>query len=434
MLSALPEGSALVLPAASSTYRTGDVAYPFTQQSDFYYLTGFSEPDATLVCVKAEGREQSILFCESKDEEKARWNGPVLGEVDALTVLGVDAAYPLDEIDDVVTVLLENIATLYFSFDAAETDTGFSQVQNWVLSAKQRFRHSARVPDTLKDSAIILHAMRMQKHADEVSLMRQAGSVSACAHRDVMALIHPGITEQRIQAELLYRFMLGGCAQEAYPSIVAGAERACVLHYEKNNETLRSGDLVLIDAGGEYKHYAADITRTLPVNGKFNDAQRAIYNIVLSTQKTLFDAIKPGITMAALEKISVESLTRGLLDAGILTGDFDTLLKTQAVRRYYPHGFGHMLGLDTHDVSVKECFGDSYTVNLAAGMVITVEPGIYILSDDSSVDEQFRGIGVRIEDNVLVTETGYDILTNEAPREIAEIEACMGKGAHGKIL
>ena len=415
------EGNIALIGSASMHTRNRDVNYPFRQDSDFYYLTGFNEPDALAVFVPGRAQGEYILFCREFDAKKALWEGAHSGLEGATTHYDADDAFPIDDLDDILPGLLENKTKVFYPMGCnLELDHNLLE---WINHIRNQSRSGIIAPGELVSLALILHEMRLFKSAEELKLMRRAAEVSAHAHVRAMKACKAGLYEYQIEAELIHHFIDNGLRSVAYPSIVAGGKNACTLHYTENNSKLKNGDLLLIDAGAECDHYAADITRTFPISGRFNEAQKQLYQLVLNAQTAALEQIKPGLPWNLAHDASVEILTQGLLDLGLLKGKLKKLIKDEKYKQYYMHRIGHWLGMDVHDV------GD-YKIKqewrlLEAGMVLTVEPGLYIPPDCKSVDEKWRGIGIRIEDDVLVTPTGHEILTSGVPKSIADIEALM---------
>lgn len=415
------EGNIALIGSASMHTRNRDVNYPFRQDSDFYYLTGFNEPDALAVFVPGRPQGEYILFCREFDAKKALWEGAHSGLEGATTHYDADDAFPIDDLDDILPGLLENKTKVFYPMGCnLELDHNLLE---WINHIRNQSRSGIIAPGELVSLALILHEMRLFKSAEELKLMRRAAEVSAHAHVRAMKACKAGLYEYQIEAELIHHFIDNGLRSVAYPSIVAGGKNACTLHYTENNSKLKNGDLLLIDAGAECDHYAADITRTFPISGRFNEAQKQLYQLVLNAQTAALEQIKPGLPWNLAHDASVEILTQGLLDLGLLKGKLKKLIKDEKYKQFYMHRIGHWLGMDVHDV------GD-YKIKqewrlLEAGMVLTVEPGLYIPPDCKSVDEKWRGIGIRIEDDVLVTPTGHEILTSGVPKSIADIEALM---------
>jgi Xaa-Pro aminopeptidase len=413
--------SVALIASASASVRNRDVEYPYRQDSDFHYLTGFDEPEA--VAVFAPGRKQGeyILFCREFDREKAIWTGRHAGLEGARNAFGADEAFPIDELDKVLPGLLENRERVYFPIghDPKIDRQVFSAVNN----VRARVRTGVRAPFEFVSLEHLLHEQRLIKTSHEIQLMQKAAEVSVRAHKRAMSVCKPGKYEYEIEAELLYEFTRHGMRAPAYPCIVAGGHNACVLHYTENKDVLKDGDLLLIDAGAEYENYAADITRTFPINGRFSESQRLLYDLVLEAQLDAIEQVRPGNRWNAPHDAAVHTLTKGLVKLGLLEGRVSKLIKDEAYKKFYMHRTGHWLGMDVHDVG--EYRSDGEWRSLEPGMVLTVEPGLYVAPDCHDVDPKWRGIGIRIEDDVLVTKDGCEILTAGLPKTAAEIEAFM---------
>jgi len=412
--------SIAILPAAREKIRSRDTEYHFRQDSDFYYLTGFDEPDAVLVLLPERPHGEYVLFCRDRDPAKEIWDGYRAGPDGACEKFGADDAFPIDDIDEILPGLLEGRERMYYSLGKDADFDG--RLMSWVEGLRAQASSGAYPPGDFLDLDHLLHDMRLFKSAAEQKVMQRAGEISSLAHRRAMQSCRPGMMEYQLEAELLHEFAVNGARHAAYTTIVGGGKNSCILHYIDNSEVLRSGDLVLIDAGCEYKGYASDITRTFPVNGKFTPAQKALYEVVLAMQEAAIEAIKPGNHWDEPHEVSVRVATIGLVRLGILTGNVDELIACGAYKRFYMHRVGHWIGLDVHDVGDYKV-GEQWRV-LEPGMAMTVEPGLYIAPNDESVARKWRGIGVRIEDDVVVTKTGYHLLTN-APKTVNEIECLM---------
>jgi Xaa-Pro aminopeptidase len=420
-------GNIALISSAGVRVRNRDVDYPFRQDSDFYYLTGFNEPDALAVFIPGRSQGEYILFCREFDEKKALWEGAHAGLEGAIKHYAADDSFPIDDIDDIVSGMLENKTKVFYPM-GRDTDLDHS-LQEWIRHIRSQSRSGVVAPAELASIEPIVHEMRLFKSAAELKLMRYAAQVSAQAHVKAMQLCVAGKYEYQVEADIVHHFMQSGLRNVAYPSIVAGGKNACTLHYTENSDKLKNGDLLLIDAGAECDHYAADITRTFPVSGTFSEPQALLYQLVLDAQFAAIEQIRPNVPWNAAHDASVEVLTKGLVKLGLLKGSVSKLIKNEKYKQFYMHRIGHWLGMDVHDV------GD-YKVNqewrlLQAGMVLTVEPGLYIPENCKSVDKKWRGIGIRIEDDVLVTKNGYDILTHEVPKTIAEIETLMAEAKSG---
>lgn len=421
VLNQVAEDAIVIIPAAHELIRTGDSTFAFRQQSDFYYLTGFNEPDAILVLARFNHQDRFILFTRPRDPAKELWDGKREGLEGAVKNIGADEAYLFDEFTTKLPTLLENRCEIYFPIGhCAHFDETIIQA---MKSLQRMVRRGVNAPQQLRNVAPIVHEMRLIKSEAELAIMRQAGAISVEAHKRAMKTCQPGMYEYELEAELTYVFTKKGCRYVAYTPIVGGGANACILHYVTNEEQVKDGDLLLIDAGGEFHNYSSDITTTFPVNGKFSPEQKALYELVLSAQQAAIAMIRPGIRWDELQQKIVRILTQGLVDLGILSGHVDTLIEQGIYRRFYMHLSGHWLGLDTHDVGTyKE--GDAWRI-LQPNMVFTVEPGLYIAAGSEGVAPKWWDIGIRIEDNVRVTADGYEVLTSGIPRTVDEIEAFM---------
>jgi Xaa-Pro aminopeptidase len=421
LMSIMADNSIAVLAAAPEQVRSKDTLYPYKQSTNFSYLSGFSEPCAVMLLIPNREQGECVLFCRDKDPLRETWDGLRLGPVEAKQTLALDDAFPIDDIDDILPGLLENKSHIYYS---AGKDKAFDkQLIQWIDEVTLDKESDAQPCCEQVDLDHLLAELRLIKSAAEIKLMRKAADISAEAHCRAMRFCKPGQYEYQLQAEIEHQFMMSGATGPAYTSIVGGGKNACILHYIENQSALKAGDLVLIDAGCEYQNYAADITRTFPVNGKFSAAQAAIYDIVLAAQTAAINCITPGVTYDQANKATIEVITQGLVKLGILTGDVDQLIAEGAYREFYMHSVSHWLGMDVHDV------GD-YKINnqwrvYEAGMLLTIEPGIYISADNQNVDKKWRGIAVRIEDDILVTKAGREVLTDGVPKQRDQIESLM---------
>ncbi len=419
-LAAAMRGGVAVLPTAPERTRTRDSHYPYRFDSYFYYLTGFREPDAVLVILAGENA-RSILFCRDRDPEREIWDGFRYGPERARAAFGVDEAHPIGDLDKLAPDFLADRGAVHTPLGA---DPAWDvRITGWINQVRARARTGVAAPSELKDVCATLDEMRLIKGPEEIALMRRAAKITAGAHRRAMRAARPGRVEYEIEAELLHEFRLHGAQGPAYPPIVAGGERACVLHYVENDGALKDGELLLIDAGCELHGYAADLTRTFPVNGKFSAEQREIYQLVLAAQAAAIAAVKPGNLWEAPHRAAVKVLTQGLIDLKLIKEGLEQAIETETYRKFYMHRTGHWLGLDVHDVGDYKRGGEWRA--LVPGMVLTVEPGCYIRGGED-VPARFGGIGVRIEDDVLVTEVGAEILTEGAPKSIPDIEALVG--------
>jgi Xaa-Pro aminopeptidase len=415
------KGNIALIGSASERTRNRDVNYPFRQDSDFYYLTGFNEPDSLAVFIPGRKQGEYILFCREFDEKKALWEGAHAGLEGATARYKADDSFPIDDLDDILPGMLEDKGKVYYPI-GRDSDLDHNLLV-WINHIRSQSRTGVTAPGELASLEHILHEMRLFKSPEEIKLMRCAAEVSANAHVKAMQKCKPGMYEYQIEAELIYNFIQGGLRAVAYPSIVAGGNNACVLHYTENADKLKSGDLLLIDAGAECDHYAADITRTFPVSGRFTEPQKQLYQLVLDAQVAAIAQVKPGLPWHMAHDASVEVLTKGLVSLGLLKGKVSKLIKEEKYKQFYMHRIGHWLGMDVHDVGDYKL--DKEWRLLEPGMVLTIEPGLYIPADCQTVAEQWRGIGIRIEDDVLVTADGYEILTSGVPKTIEEIESIM---------
>ena len=426
-------GSVAVLPTAPEVLRNGDSDYPYRHDSSFYYLTGFTEPESVLVLVAAHGDKpaRAILFCREKNVEREIWDGYRHGPEAARTAFGFDDAYPISELDTHMARILANAPALYYA--VASNAALDAQVTGWIKAVRAQGRTGTTAPDTVVNVLPLLDEMRLIKDADEQALMLRAGEISGGAHARAMRAAKPGMFEYELEAELLYAFRKHGAQFPAYTPIVASGPNACILHYNVNDRQMQDGDLVLIDAGCELDGYASDITRTFPVNGRFTDAQRTLYELVLAAQDAAFEAIAPGRPYSAFHEAALRVLVQGMLDLGLISNyaTVDDAIANKAHVPFYMHGTGHWLGMDVHDVGAYRDVtqADKPSRPLQEGMVVTVEPGIYVRPADG-VPERFWHIGIRIEDDVVVTRDGYRLLTASAPKTVAEIEAIVGT-THG---
>ncbi|MEQ5836071.1 Xaa-Pro aminopeptidase [Marinobacter mangrovi] len=414
--------SIAIVPAAPERVRNRDVLHPYRQDSDFYYLTGFEEPDAVLALIPGREHGEAVLFCKERNPEKELWDGFLMGPEGAIEKLGFDDAFPIADIDDILPGMIEGRSRVYYPLGK---DKAFdNQVMDWVKTIRSKVRTGAHPPGEFVALEHSLHDLRLYKSAAEIKVMAKAGKISAEAHCNAMKRARQGGHEYNLEAELLHTFMSHGARSTAYPSIVGSGANGCILHYIENRAPLKDGDLVLIDAGCELDNYASDITRTFPVSGRFTDPQRAVYEIVLAAQDAAIEAVKPGNHWNHPHEAALNVLTQGLIDLGILKNmTLEEALEQEAFRPFFMHRTGHWLGLDVHDVGDYRV-GGAWRV-LEPGMVLTVEPGLYIAPDNMDVDEQWRGIGIRIEDDVVVTKEGCRVLSEGAPKTIADIEALM---------
>ncbi|MEY8216169.1 MAG: Xaa-Pro aminopeptidase [Colwellia sp.] len=426
LLAKMPNNSIALFPAASELTRSNDTEYAFCQNKNFFYLTGFNEPDALLALLKNEqGHTESILFSLPKDALHEIWQGRRIGQIKAVQDYGIDKSFEVAEIDNLLPDYLDGKSQVLLGF----SDHDFAaQVFIWLKQVQSSMRQGAKTPQHLTDADPIVAELRLIKTDNELALMRQANHISGLAHQRAMKKCQVGKFEYQVEAEILHEFARHGARHPAYASIVAGGDNANILHYTANSDVLKNNDLLLIDAGAELSGYAADITRTFPVNGQFTAEQKAIYQLVLDAKNLAINAIKPGMSFAKLNVLANAFLTQGLLDLGILEGDLNELISDKKVKEYFIHGLGHWLGLDVHDVGDYHINTDREQLRVfEVGMVMTIEPGLYIPLSDLSVEAKWRGIGVRIEDNIAVTEKGFENFTVNSPQTIEDIEALMIK-------
>ena len=420
LMAKLPSHAALLVPGASLVTRSHDSEYPFRQQSDFYYLTGIQEPDALLVLLPGRAEGQSVVFCQDRDPTLEAWTGRRLGAQGVVSQHGLDQAFENAERDALLPTLLDGRELLYVPLDNPDA---LSIAEDALAYAQAGMRRGKPALKGWLDSRPLIHEMRLIKSPAEIALLRHAAAISAQAHVRAMRTCQAGLSEYQLQAELEHTFVWHGASGPAYSTIVGGGANACVLHYIENSDVLEENTLVLIDAGAEFDLYAGDITRTFPVSGRFNDAQRALYQVVLDAQVRAVNAIAPGATLAEIHQGVVADLTAGLIELGLLSGDVQARIDDESYRRFYLHSTSHWLGLDVHDVGTYR-LDEATPRPLEPGMVLTVEPGLYIPSDDD-IPDAYRGIGIRIEDNVVVTDQGHDILTADVPKQVADIEQLM---------
>lgn len=427
LMAQMEPNSIAILPAAPVYIRNRDVEHNYRQDSDFQYLTGFPEPEAVAVLVPGREHGEYVLFCREKDPERELWDGYRAGQEGAVSEYAAADAFPINDIDDILPGLIEGRERVYYAMGAnQEFDL---RLTNWIKTIRSKARLGAQPPNEFVALDHLLHDMRLYKSAAEIKVMQAAADISAQAHLRAMQSCRPGQYEYQLEAELQHVFMRHGSRSPAYASIVAAGRNACILHYTENTSQIRDGDLILIDAGCELDCYASDITRTFPANGRFSPEQRAIYDIVLAAQHAAFEVIAPGRHWNEAHEATVRVITEGLLGLGLLTGELDALIAAEAYKPFYMHRAGHWLGMDVHDVGDYRVGGEWRV--LEPGMVMTVEPGIYIAPDNDRVPKKWRGIGVRIEDDVVVTKSGHQILTDAVPKDADAIEALMAESRAG---
>ena len=412
------EDSAIIISSASVKSRISDTDYAYRQDSNFYYLSGYEEPESLLLIRPNHDKEKFVMFCRERDPLREQWDGFRTGQEGVIEEYGADAAHSINAIDQMMPSLLDGVKNIYFSMSApCGVDL---KISDWIEDIRKNTRAGAEPPQNLLSLDSILHEMRLIKESDEMDLMKKAANITTEAHIRAMQSVRPGMYEYQLEAEYLYAFNKNGARSPAYNSIVGGGNNSCILHYVENNAELQDGDLVLVDAGCEYQYYASDVTRTFPVNGKFSPEQREIYSIVLEAHKQSMEQAKPGNKWNLMHEKSVEVIVEGLLSIGLLQGSRDEIIDKGEYSKFYMHRIGHWLGMDVHDVGSYKQDGDWRP--LEEGMVMTVEPGIYILDSMEGVDDKWKGIGVRIEDDIAITDSGFEILTPDVPRTIEEVE------------
>jgi Xaa-Pro aminopeptidase len=421
LMALMGKGSIAIVPAARQVVRNRDSNFPFRQDSDFHYLCGFGEPDAVLVLAPGRRHGEYLLFCREHDRERENWDGLRAGPEGACEIYGADDAFPIGDLDDILPGLIEGRERLYYAM-GKQPDFD-RQLMGWINKIRAKARTGAHPPGEFLDLDHFLHELRLFKSADELRVMQRAATISTAAHVRAMRACRPGMFEYELEAELLHEFMRSGARSPAYSSIVGGGANGCIMHYVANGAPLREGDLVLIDAGCEYEHYAADVTRTFPVSGRFSAPQRALYEIVLEAQCAAIREVKPGQLWNQPHDVTVRVITEGLRDLGLLDGEARELIELEAYRAFYMHRAGHWLGLDVHDVGDYKVAGEWRV--LEPGMVLTIEPGVYIAPDNHAVAKKWRGIGIRIEDDVVVTKNARQVLSADAPKTVEDIEALM---------
>jgi len=413
------DDAVLLIAAAPERIRNADAAWPYRQDSDLHYLSGFPEPDCVLALLPGRKHGEAVLFCRERDPEHERWHGESIGTERAVERYGMDDAFPIDDIDDILPGMIEGRGRVYCHFGSEpEFD---ARLLAWMRRLRQ-LRGGGVVPKEFVALGHLLHDLRLYKSRGELKLMRDSAAIAVEAHLAAMRVAKAGRHEYEVEAELLSAMRSRG-AVAAFPPIVAGGVNACVMHYQANRAVLRDGDLLLIDAGAELDCYASDISRSFPVNGRYSREQRALYEVVLEAQLAAIDEVRPGRAFDAAHQMAVRVIVEGLCALGVLKGTADDVIADGSYKRFYPAKTGHWLGLDVHDVGDYRVDGEPRL--LEPGMVVTVEPGIYIPPSDTSVAERWRGIGIRIEDDVAVTRDGNDVLTAGVPKQAQEIEALL---------
>jgi Xaa-Pro aminopeptidase len=414
-------GSIAILPTSPHLIRNRDVHHPYRPDSDFYYLTGFDEPEAVLVLIPGRKQAEYILFNRERDPKLEQWDGARAGQEGACEIHGADDAFPIGDLDDILPGLMEQCEKVYYSVGCnADLDR---RLTHWISVIRCETRSGNPGPVEIIALDHYLHEMRLFKSRSELKLMRQAAKISSKAHIKVMQSCKPGLWEYQLEGEFINSCMQQGARTQAYPPILGGGANACVLHYIDNRARLQDGDLLLIDAGCEVECYASDITRTYPVNGRFSEPQRQLYELVLAAQQAAIEKVKPGNHWNDPHEAVVRVITKGLVKLGLLKGSVPKLIREEKYKRFFPHRTGHWLGMDVHDVGDYKV--DGAWRLLEPGMVLTIEPGLYIPAGSRGIAKKWWNIGIRIEDDVLVTREGHEILTSDVPKQVADIEAIM---------
>ena len=412
------DNSAIIVASSPVKSRISDTDYLYRQDSNFYYLSGYEEPESILLIRPYAKKDNFIIFCRDRDPLKEQWDGFRSGQKGAVEDFDADKSLSITSVDSLMPELLEGVKNIYYSMSSP---CGLDQrINTWVDQIRLNTRAGAEPPQNLLSLDSIIHEMRLLKSDEEIEVMKQAAEITTEAHVRAMKAVKPGMFEYQLEAEYLYAFNKNGARAPAYNSIVGGGNNACILHYVENNSELKDGDVVLVDAGCEYKYYASDVTRTFPVNGSFTEEQKQIYSVVLEAHKQSMDQLKPGNKWNLAHEKSVEVIVEGLIDLGIIKSSKKEAIDTGEYSKYYMHRIGHWLGMDVHDVGSYKQDGDWR--DLEPGMVMTIEPGIYILDSLEGVEDKWKGIGVRIEDDVLVTKEGFEVLTPDIPKSIEEVE------------
>lgn len=421
LMAMMEPNSIAIVPAAPERTRSRDTEYHYRQDSDLLYLSGFEEPQAVLALIPGRAHGEFVLFVRERNREREIWDGYRAGPEGACAEYDADDAFPVDDIDDILPGLIEGRERVYY---AMGKDSEFDKhVMDWVNSIRAKVRSGATPPGEFLDLSHFLNDMRLFKSASEIRVMREAGEISARAHVRAMQAAKPGVMEYQLEAEIIHEFQTSGARFAAYNTIVGGGKNGCILHYIDNSAPLKNGDLVLIDAGCELDYYAADITRTFPVNGKFSPEQKTLYDICLRAQLAAIEVAKPGNHWNDPHEVTVQVITQGLVGIGLLDGAVDDLISREAYKEFYMHRAGHWLGMDVHDVGDYKVGGEWRV--LEPGMVLTIEPGIYVAPDNERVAKKWRGIGIRIEDDIVITKGGNEVLTQGVPKTVADIEALM---------
>lgn len=423
LMELMDDNSIAIVPAAPEKPRSRDTEYHYRPDSDLYYLSGFAEPESVLVLIPGREHGEYVLFCRDKDVTREIWDGYRSGPEGACKDFLADDAFPIDDIDEILPGLIEGRERVYY---AMGKHAGFdAHVMEWVNTIRAKVRSGATPPGEFLDLDHFLHELRLFKSAAEQKVMREAAEISARAHVRAMQVCKPGLWEYQLEAEIMHEFGSSGARFAAYNSIVGAGDNACVLHYIENSAKLKDGDLVLIDAGCEYNMYAADITRTFPVSGKFSPEQKQLYELVLKAQHAAFAKVMPGNHWNEPHEASVRTITEGLIELGLLQGELENAIETESYKDFYMHRIGHWLGMDVHDVGDYKVGGQWR--QLEPGMTMTVEPGIYVSPSNENVEARWRGIGIRIEDDVLITKDGFEVLSKDVPTSVADIENLMAE-------
>ncbi len=419
VMDAIAPGATAILPSAPVAIRSGDVEFIYRQDSDFYYLTGFAEPESVALLSPGHPDGEFVLFVRPRDKERETWTGRRAGIEGAIVEYGADKAYVIDELEKILPRYLEKSDRVHYPLGLNEKmDERVLKLVRWAQTMRPRIGVG---PSSIIDPRDIIHEARLKKEPAELDAMRRAMAISAEAHKRAMMKARGGMKEWQIEAEVDYTFRSNGATGPSYPSIIASGPNAATLHYINNDRQMRTGELLLIDAGAEYDFYAADITRTSPIGARFTPLQRSLYEVVLEAQRQAIEVVKPGVRFDDPHETALRVLVDGMRQLGILHGSASEIIESGSYRRYYMHRTSHWLGMDVHDVGLYRVDGASRV--LEPGMVLTVEPGLYIDPDDEDVPESFRGIGIRIEDDVLVTNDGYEVMTAATPKLIADVEA-----------
>jgi Xaa-Pro aminopeptidase len=412
LIGSMPENSALILPSRPLMKRSGDVEYFYRPSSNLIYFSGFEESHSCLI-ILSKPNLKTLLFVQKKDKVKELWTGPVYGPEQAEETFEVDHCYPFSDFSDtVLKILKNNIHSLYYSFGVnSHCDTLIEKIIKALKNKKKAI--------TLCDPAHLTVPLRMQKSEEEIKTIKKATAISSEAHIEVMKHCRAGLNERELHGRFLFEIMKRGAHAEAYPGIFASGPKACILHYTSNNRIMREGELLLVDAGAEYNYYASDITRTFPVNGKFSETQKNIYTKLLEVQKQVIQMLKPGLSFKIIQDNLVELLSCVMKDVNILSGPVKNIIQEKKYKKYFPHSFGHSLGLDVHD----PVFSEKENIELKENFIITIEPGIYLPPEDISLKPELRGQGFRIEDDILITKTGAEVLSHTVPKEVKELES-----------